>query len=318
MNNLSNDKFSPINSLKLFVLKEHFDNFVKLYRNKKLPKIILLTGEKGIGKFTLIFHFINYVLSINSQNTYNKEELLINESNDTYKRILSNVEQCFNYIRNEKPNPANIENIRELKKKFYQSSLNEKPRFTILDDVELMNLNAANALLKLIEEPSVYDYYILINNKKHNMIETLRSRSIEIKIFLDSEDKKNIFNSLNNNFKIKSDLLIPFVHFTSPGTLIRFSEIFNDLKIEKEQSIHDTILKTLEYFKKNKDLLYLDFLSFLIDIKISELIKDQKRNSLETLEIKNKLNILFDQYRKFNLNIDSFFNQLKLYASYVR
>ena len=62
MNNLSNDKFSPINSLKLFVLKEHFDNFVKLHRNKKLPKIILLTGEKGIGKFTLIFHFINYIL----------------------------------------------------------------------------------------------------------------------------------------------------------------------------------------------------------------------------------------------------------------
>ena len=29
-----------------------------------MPKVILLTGEKGIGKFTLSFHLINYILSI--------------------------------------------------------------------------------------------------------------------------------------------------------------------------------------------------------------------------------------------------------------
>ena len=70
MNNLTADKFSPVHSLKLFALKEHFYNFVKLHKNQKLPKIILLTGEKGIGKFTLIFHFINYMLSLNSNHSY--------------------------------------------------------------------------------------------------------------------------------------------------------------------------------------------------------------------------------------------------------
>ena len=77
MNNLTIDKFSPLNSLKLFGLKEHFYNFVKLHKNQKLPKIILLTGEKGIGKFTLIFHFINYVLSLNSKHSYDCDDLLI-------------------------------------------------------------------------------------------------------------------------------------------------------------------------------------------------------------------------------------------------
>ena len=44
--------------------------FSNLLLNQKLPKVILLTGEKGIGKFTLVNHLIisyfdkvNYSLS---------------------------------------------------------------------------------------------------------------------------------------------------------------------------------------------------------------------------------------------------------------
>ena len=92
--------------------------------------------------------------------------MLINKENESYKKILLNVEQNYNYIGSAKPNQSSIEDIRELKIKFYKSTLDNNPRFTVLDDVELMNLNAANALLKLIEEPSIYDYFFLINNKK--------------------------------------------------------------------------------------------------------------------------------------------------------
>ena len=38
-------------------------NFVKLFENKNLPKVNLVSGEKGIGKFTLIYHFIIYIFS---------------------------------------------------------------------------------------------------------------------------------------------------------------------------------------------------------------------------------------------------------------
>ena len=56
-----------MNSLQLFGLKEYFIDFVNLYKNKKLPKIILLSGDKGIGKFTLSFHLVNYILSLNGK-----------------------------------------------------------------------------------------------------------------------------------------------------------------------------------------------------------------------------------------------------------
>ena len=317
MNNLINDKFSPINSLKLFVLKEHFDNLVKLYRNKKLPKIILLTGEKGIGKFTLIFHFINYILSLDSKCPYDSENLLINKNNDSYKKILLNVEQNFNYIGSARPNPATIENIRDIKKNFYKSSLNSRPRLTILDDVELMNTNAANALLKLIEEPSVYDYFLLINNKKQNMIETLRSRSIEIKVFLGEEEKNKIFKLLQENFKIENNFLNKHLELTTPGMLIKFSDLFATAKINEEESFDNMILKFLLQFKKTKNILCLDLINFLLDIKFSKLTKENNANQLEILETKNKLTDLVNQYRKFNLNSNTVLNQFKIHFNHA-
>ena len=317
MNNLINDKFSPINSLKLFVLKEHFDNLVKLYRNKKLPKIILLTGEKGIGKFTLIFHFINYILSLDSKCPYDSKNLLINKNNDSYKKILLNVEQNFNYIGSARPNPATIENIRDIKKKFYKSSLNNQPRFTILDDVELMNTNAANALLKLIEEPSVYDYFLLINNKKQNMIETLRSRSIEIKVFLGEEEKNKIFKLLQESFKIENNFLNKHLELTTPGMLIKFSDLFATAKINEEESFDNMILKFLLQFKKTKNILCLDLINFLLDIKFSKLTKENNANQLEILETKNKLTDLVNQYRKFNLNSNTVLNQFKIHFNHA-
>ena len=35
-----------------------------LYTNKKLPNKILLSGAKGIGKSTLAYHIVNFILSL--------------------------------------------------------------------------------------------------------------------------------------------------------------------------------------------------------------------------------------------------------------
>ena len=57
-----------------------------------------------------------------------------------------------------------IDDIRNLKTRIYQSTIDNKERFIILDDVEQFNQNSLNALLKIIEEPTNKNYF-LINNK---------------------------------------------------------------------------------------------------------------------------------------------------------
>ena len=188
MKDININRLSKV-STKLFGYEKIFKNFSFLYENKKLPKVIILSGEKGVGKFSFAFHFINFVLSQNSNPSYDLVNHEINAENIIYKKILLNAEQNFNYLSCEKPHSITVDDIREIKRSFYKTTLNESPRFTIIDDIELLNLNAANSLLKLIEEPSDYDYFIFINNKKEKMIETIFSRSIEFKFFLSMQKK---------------------------------------------------------------------------------------------------------------------------------
>ena len=55
---------------RLFGHYEIFDTLKNLYLNKKFPNKIILSGEKGIGKCTLAYHIINYILSINEDHNY--------------------------------------------------------------------------------------------------------------------------------------------------------------------------------------------------------------------------------------------------------
>ena len=71
-----------------------------------------------------------------------------------------------------------------MKSKILKTTMYKKERFIILDDIELFNINSLNALLKIIEEPLTNNYFILINSKTKPLIETIYSRSLEIKLLI--------------------------------------------------------------------------------------------------------------------------------------
>ena len=303
---------------KLFGYNKLFNNFATLYNNNKLPKVLILTGDKGIGKFTFIFHFINYVLSKQARSSYDKENFSIQFDSEIIKKIKSNVEQNFNYLGCEKPSNVSVDSIRELKLKLSKAPLNNLPRINVIDDVELINLNSANALLKLIEEPSDFDYFFLVNNKNNKVIETLFSRSIEFKIFLSLEDKKSIFSLIKEHLNLENNFSHDYLEYSTPGNLLKFDYILKELRIESLENFDDIIYNLLEGFKKTKSINYLNLIIFLIDIKFANIISTNNKNILETIEIKNKIVNLFYQYNNFNLNMLNVFNQYKVYLNHVR
>ena len=50
-------------SIKLISFEKNFNEMINLYDGGNFPKVLLLNGMKGIGKFTLVFHFLNYIYS---------------------------------------------------------------------------------------------------------------------------------------------------------------------------------------------------------------------------------------------------------------
>ena len=65
---------NPLIQINLFEHKKIFNQLYKLSKNDTLPNKILLSGEKGIGKSTLAYHLINFVLSENEEHVYDYEK----------------------------------------------------------------------------------------------------------------------------------------------------------------------------------------------------------------------------------------------------
>ena len=178
-----NEYNDPKNSLVLFGLGSKLDFLIELYNSNRLPQVLMISGKKGIGKFTLINHFLNYIYDKDNYDLKNKS---INHQTQFYKQYLNDIFSNIIYLSGDNFRNVKIDDIRDLKSTILKTTISEKERFVILDDIELFNVNSLNALLKIIEEPLSNNYFVLINSKTKPLIETIYSRSLEVKILLNN------------------------------------------------------------------------------------------------------------------------------------
>ena len=296
----------PKNSLNLFGLENFFDFFINLLNNQKLPKVLLISGNKGIGKYTLVKHFMAYIFD---KENYDFNKKSINVNSTFYKQYSKNLFQNIIYLSGSKFSSVKIDEIRGLKSSIQKSSIKNEKRFIILDDVELFNLNSLNALLKIIEEPFSNNYFILINNKTKPLVETIFSRCLEVKIILSDQKRKEIINSLIKYNSLETKLNFDSYYLT-PGNFL----IFNNISTEYDIDVNDDFLKNLSLllnlYKKNKDKNFINMILFIANAHFYSLRKD----SIEDLDtiIENKLFVLknIDMFVKNNLNQNSLYNAI--------
>ena len=177
---------------KLFGLDNNLKKLIDLFDKGKLPNKILLSGPKGIGKCTLSYHLINYIFSKNEDHNYDLNKNEINTANKSFKLIENGSHPNFHLINllEDKKN-IEISQVRKMINYTTKSSFNDSPKIILIDNTEKLNLNSINALLKIIEEPSTSNFFILINNETKKMSETISSRCHEIKIFMSNHERKN-------------------------------------------------------------------------------------------------------------------------------
>ncbi len=152
----------PNAQLYLFGYENHFNFFDKLYEKKKLPNSILLSGPKGLGKSTFVYHFINYLLSKDEKYNYDKNKFSIDQNNSTYKSIRNGTHANF-FLLDVTNNDENIkiEQIRKLLLFLNKSTYYKGLKIVLLDNAEYLNVHSSNALLKAIEEPSENTFFLL-------------------------------------------------------------------------------------------------------------------------------------------------------------
>ena len=297
----------PINQTKLFGLSNYFNELKYLFDNNKLPNKILLSGQKGSGKFTLSLHLINYILSKNEDYSYDVQNLLINDRNKSFKLIKNNTSPNFFLIDIKKEKKAiEVDQIRELISFCNKSSFNNKPRFVLIDNHELMNLNSNNALLKTLEEPNDNIFFIIINNSS-KILQTIKSRCLYFKITLSQQESINIFNKIINkdiDSLINNDLIS---HYFTPGDLLNLYNFSLEKKIDlSNMNLKDFLLKIIDnqYYKK-------DILSINLIFAFLQMYFIKKINNLDNYSVYTKFVNSIDDIKRFNLDIESLFIRLR-------
>ncbi len=302
-------ELKPINQTKLFGLENYIKELINLYSDEKLPNKILLSGQKGLGKSTLAYHFINFVLSKGEKYEYNFENFTIDENSQTYKTIINKSNPNFFHIDvNADKKNIDINQIRGLISNLNKSSFNEKPRFILIDNLEFLNINSINALLKILEEPSTNVYFFLINNNK-KILSTLLSRCIDFKIYLSNKESLFIANKLFNeklNEYINKDFLN---YYSTPGN------IYNLIFLGLNNEIDLTNLNLKDFLKLViKDKIYKK--DTVIKMLLLDLIEAffGKINSSLNINIINKYSYFLKRIsdiKKFNLDDESLFMEFE-------
>jgi DNA polymerase-3 subunit delta' len=298
--------FDSKSSLSLFGLQEHFKFISNLYLNKNLPKVLMFSGEKGSGKATLVNHFL---YSVFDTENYNLNKFILSDKSIFQNQFHNNIFSNIIYISGADFKTIKIEDIRNLKIKILQSTISNKDRFIIFDDIELFNNNSLNALLKILEEPSKKNYFFLINNKSKPLLKTIKSRALEIKIILNQSQRLDIINKLVDFLKLEL-ILDPKSTQLSPGNFVKFNYICKEYDITPLDNFVENLSLLLNLYKKNKNIIFINLIFFITDFYFKYLKENKLFNNDKVFTTKNYIFENLNSFILYNINENSLINNI--------
>ena len=299
----------PSRQLNLYAIGNYLLDLSKLYLNNKFPNKILLSGEKGIGKSTLAYHLINFILSEDEEFSYDMKNLKIDPENKSFKLLQNKSNPNFKLVDvNEEKKMIDINQIRNLILDLNKSSFNDNARFVLIDNIELLNINAVNALLKILEEPNDNINFILINNNKR-ILPTLKSRCLNFKIQLTANQVLDVTNKiLKDNYinLINNEILN---NYNTPGEILRLIDFANNNEIDLKQiSLIQLIKKIIMDKNYKKDSYTKQLIYSLIEIYFRNNI------SINNVKLINNYNYFLkkiDYTKIYNLDEESLFMEFE-------
>lgn len=295
---------------------KELDFFKNAIDKNRLTHLYLLSGSSGSGKLNLAYEVANLILEKNDQ------------SQNRLKNIKTNNHSQVHYIEPD-GNVIKKDQILALHEEFSKTSLVSAARIYIINQVDLISTQAANSLLKFMEEPESNNVYgILITSNIAKVLPTITSRSQVIRVnkaldnhiinYLIANDvnkykarlisylTKNEVDALAYSADINIDKLITYMDefiLNYPNNNFKPS-----LSIDKELL---TILYDRKYYQVFIELLLvslIDIVKYLLkmefEIEELELIYEQYYNNFNYKKILKACSLLQEELKKLTTYIN--------------
>ncbi len=186
---------------------------LRMMQEGKLPHALLFTGMPGVGKKALALEVAKAV------NCTEKQDLLQNDSSPVMAcgRCVS----CRKIVRGVHPDvmviskdgsAIKLAQIRSLKERCRIHPYEARRRVIILEDCQDLTEEAANALLKILEEPPASNLFLLLAPEPYNLMPTIVSRCCHIRCR--PLDPQSVAETLRDEMSLDEETALRLAHLS--------------------------------------------------------------------------------------------------------
>jgi DNA polymerase III subunit delta' len=168
---------------------EASEQLAQAYRARRLHHGLMITGPVGIGKATLAFHLANHLLRYPDPTTAPETLASPDPAGPTFRQIAQGAHPSVLHLTrpyNDKTKnfrtAITVDEIRKVGRFLSMTAQAGAYRVVIVDAADDMNTNAANALLKNLEEPPKQTIFLILAHQPGRLLPTIRSRCQVVKL----------------------------------------------------------------------------------------------------------------------------------------
>jgi len=165
---------------------------IEAYRSGRMHHGWLIGGPKGIGKATLAYRFARFAFANpdpTAAGPAGAADLSVPAEHPAFRRVANRahpnllvLERPYDEEKKRYRTELTVPEIRRTVSFFGSTSGEPGWRIAIVDPADDMNANAANALLKVLEEPPARSLFFLICHAPGRLLPTIRSRTRRLEL----------------------------------------------------------------------------------------------------------------------------------------